>query len=288
MAKPIVIIGATGQLGTDLKRLWPKKSDNEIVGLNHGEIEVADYESVHGRLSAIQPGIVINTAAYHKVDELEDNPQKAFAVNAIGPRNLSVSCRELDSVLVHLSTDYVFSGSKKKPYRELDPVDPVNVYGISKSAGEMFVRSIWRKHFIVRCSGLYGTAGPSGKGTNFVELMLRLAQQDKPIKVVDDQILTPTPTSLLARQIAVLGKTDEYGTYHATCQGSCSWYAFARAIFEFSGLKPDLKTQTTAQSGARAARPPYSVLENANLEKLGIDSMPSWQAGLKEYLDGRK
>ncbi|MBN2319616.1 MAG: dTDP-4-dehydrorhamnose reductase [Acidobacteria bacterium] len=287
MAKPIVVIGATGQLGTDLMRLWPKGSEAEILGLNHGDIEVTDYDAVHRKLSLMQPRLVINTAAYHKVDALEDNPEKAFAVNAIGPRNLSFSCRELDAVFIHLSTDYVFSGNKRKPYRESDPVDPVNVYGISKSAGEMFVRSIWRKHFIVRCSGLYGAAGPSGKGTNFVELMLRLAQQDKPVKVVDDQVLTPTPTSLLAKQIAILSGTDRYGTYHATCRGSCSWYEFARKIFEFSGLKPDLKTQTTAQSGTRATRPPYSVLENENLKKLGIDAMPAWQAGLEEYLDAK-
>lgn len=288
MAKPIVVIGATGQLGTDLMRLWPKSSEDEILGLDHGEIEVTNYDAVHGKLSTIMPKMVVNTAAYHKVDELENHPEKAFAVNAIGPRNLSVSCRELDAVLVHLSTDYVFSGNRNKPYSESDPVDPVNVYGISKTAGEMFIRSIWRKHFIVRSSGLYGVAGPSGKGTNFVELMLRLAQQGKPIKVVDDQVLTPTPTALLAKQIAVLGATDGYGTYHATCRGSCSWFEFARTIFEFSGLKPDLGTQTTAQSGARATRPPYSVLENKNLQKLGIDAMPEWQTGLKEYLDAKR
>ena len=284
MAKPIVIIGATGQLGSDLMRLWPVQTGDALLGLTHDEIEVADFESVRLKLAKIQPEVVVNTSAYHKVDDVEANPQKAFAVNAIGPKNLALVCRELDAVLIHLSTDYVFCGSKGSPYRESDPVDPINAYGISKAAGEMFVRSIWQKHFIVRSSGLYGVAGPSGKGKSFVELMLQLARAGKPIKVVNDQVLTPTPTHSLATQIAVLSRMNDYGTYHATCQGQCSWFDFARAIFEFSYLSPSLSPQTTSQSGAIARRPPFSVLDNGNLRSLGIDQMPMWEIGLKEYL----
>lgn len=285
MENLVVIIGSRGQLGSDLMRLWKAHTGNVSVGINHSEIEVSDIDNLRMKLTPMQPGLVVNTSAYHKVDQLETNPGKAFAVNALGAKNLAVVCKELDAVLIHLSTDYVFGGGKSSPYLESDPVSPLNTYGISKVAGEMYVRSLWKKHFIVRSSGLYGIAGPSGKGTNFVELMLRLANAGKPIKVVNDQVLTPTPTHLLARQLAALSMTDAFGTYHATCQGQCSWYEFAAAIFKFSNISPDLSPQTTAQSGATATRPAYSVLDNANLRSLGLDQMPEWKAGLKEYLD---
>jgi dTDP-4-dehydrorhamnose reductase len=287
MASPVVIIGSNGQLGSDLMRLWPAQY-GELVGLTHQDIEVTSMDSVRAKLEAIRPKLVVNTSAYHKVDDVESNPEKAFLVNAIGPRSLALGCRELDAILIHISTDYVFGGRKSSPYVESDPVDPANVYGVSKAAGEMLVRSLWKKHFIVRTTGLYGISGPSGKGTNFIELMIRLANAGKPIKVVDDQIMTPTPTRALAAQIALLSGTEEFGTYHATCQGQCSWYEFDRTIFELSGLSPQLSTQTTAQSGAIATRPAYSVLENSNLAFLGIDRMPPWEAGLKEYLDLKK
>lgn len=288
MANNIVIIGAKGQLGSDLMRLWPAQSRGSLLGLRHDQIEVSHLESVRRQLTAIQPTVVVNTSAYHKVDDVEANPEKAFAVNAIGPRNLAIACRELDAVLIHLSTDYVFGGSKTTPYLESDPVCPLNAYGVSKASGEMLIRSTWDKHFIVRSSGLYGVAGPSGKGKNFVELMLSLARAGKTIKVVNDQVLTPTPTHILAAQIAALSETGAYGTYHATCQGQCSWFEFARTIFEIAQLSPDLSTQTTAQSGAVATRPPYSVLENGNLLGLGIDLMPSWKTGLEQYLSTAK
>jgi dTDP-4-dehydrorhamnose reductase len=196
-------------------------------------------------------------------------------------------CRDLNVPLVHLSTDYVFSGSKKSPYVESDPVNPVNVYGVSKAAGEMLLRSLWHRHFIIRTSGLYGKAGSSGKGGNFVELMLRLAGEGRPIRVVNDQTLTPTSTWALGIQLGTLIETDANGTYHVTCQGECSWYDFAAEIFKRAGLNPDLGPQSTAQSGTRVRRPQYSVLENLNLQRLGIDRMPHWKDGLQHYLDKR-
>jgi dTDP-4-dehydrorhamnose reductase len=288
MSRTVVIVGANGQLGFDLLRLWPEVvPGEEPVGLTHADIEVADPDSVRPALMRLGPQVVVNTSAYHKVDVVEGTPERAFAVNAAGARNLAAVCRDLGAVLVHLSTDYVFSGKKGTPYLEDDPVDPVNVYGVSKAAGEMLIRYLWPKHFIIRSSGLYGVAGPSGKGSNFVELMLRLAHSGKPIRVVDDQVLTPTPTHSLARQIAALSTSGRFGTYHATSQGECSWYEFAQAIFELSGLAPVLSPQTTAQSGALALRPSRSVLENHNLALLGDDRMPPWRAGLKQYLDTR-
>ena len=293
----IALIGANGQLAQDLAPVL-EESGHQVTGLTHaqtrlpepcgGQVEVADLDSVRAALVPMRPELVINTSAYHKVDEVEENPGKAFAVNAVGPRNLALACRDMDAVLVHMSTDYVFSGRKGTPYVEDDPVDPVNIYGVSKAAGEMIIRYLWPKHFIVRVSGLYGKAGSSGKGGNFVETMLRLAREGKPIKVVNDQTLTPTSTVAAARQIAVLIATDAYGIYHATCQGECTWYEFAAEIFRAAGVEVDLSPQTTAQSGAIAIRPTYSVLWNQRLKMLGKDVMPAWQDALMSYLADRR
>lgn len=283
----VAVIGANGQLASDLMPALEEAQD-EAVGLTHDQIEVADVESVRAALESVRPRFVINTSAYNRVDGAEEEPEAAFAVNTIGPRNLGRVCRMLDVPLLHLSTDYVFSGSKCGPYVETDAVDPVSTYGISKAAGEMALRCTCPRHFIVRSCGLYGTAGASGKGGNFVEVMLRLAQEGRAIQVVDDQTVTPTSTRTLAGQIVELIRTDAYGTYHATCQGECTWYGFAAKIFEISGLTPNLKPQTTAQFGAKATRPSYSVLENANLKRIGIDRMPQWQDALAAYLRERE
>jgi dTDP-4-dehydrorhamnose reductase len=291
MSRPVVLIGAGGQLAHDLERAWPaRRPGDRLIGLSHAEIEVADSDSVRQALFPLEPGLVVNTSAYHRVDEIEDQPERAFAVNAVGVRNLALACRELDAVLVHLSTDYVFSGrlGRPPPHVEDDPVDPPNVYGASKVAGEMLLRQAWRRHFIVRSSGLYGVAGASGKGGNFVETMLRLAGEGRPMRVVADQVLTPTSTAALAEQLVVLCGTEAYGTYHATCQGECSWHRFASEIFAQAGMKVELAAQTTAESGARALRPVYSVLENRALAGLGLDLLPPWQEALAGYLRERQ
>lgn len=288
MSRCVVIIGANGQLGQDLRRYWEANcQQDKVVPLTHADIEVADSGSVAAVLGRLKPQLVINTSAYHKVDLVEEDPERAFAVNSVGVRTLALACRDVDAVLTHMSSDYVFSGRDRRPYTEGDPVEPINVYGASKAAGEMLLRYLWPKHFIVRSSGLYGVAGSSGKGGNFVELMLQLATQGKPIRVVDDQVLTPTGTWPLAKQLAALSTTQDYGTYHATCQGECSWYEFAAEIFKLSGLAPELTPQSTADSGARALRPAYSVLENRGLKRLGADLMPGWRESLADYLEQR-
>lgn len=284
----VVVVGSKGQLAHDLIPAWGRRRPvDHLVGLTHADVQVESMASVRSALERRRPDLVINTAAYHRVDEVEDEPEQAFMVNAVGVRNLALGCRELDATLLHVSTDYVFSGRSRRPYTEVDPVDPVNVYGVSKVAGEMILRFSLPKHFIVRSSGLYGTAGSSGKGGNFVETMLRLAATGQPIKVVDDQVLTPTPTRALAEQIVELASTDRYGTYHATCEGECSWHEFAAEIFRQASLQPVLRAQTTAESGARAIRPAYSVLENRGLKELGLDRMPHWREGLASYLAAR-
>jgi len=288
VSRTVVFVGAAGQLARDLARVWPEAHpDDRVIGLKHSDIQVENRESVHSALVPLEPQLVVNLAAYHRVDEIEDRPDRAFAVNTVGPRHLAMTCRELDAELLHFSTDYVFAGHQRRPYVESDAVEPLSVYGASKVAGEMLVRLTWPKHYIVRSCGLYGTAGSAGKGGNFVETMLRLGAAGAPIRVVDDQVVTPTATLPLARQVAQICRQQPHGTYHAVCHGWCSWYEFAAEIFRQAGVSADLKPQSTAESGAKAPRPPYSVLANANLERLGIDVMPDWRAALHAYLAER-
>jgi len=200
-----------------------------------------------------------------------------------------MACRARNTVLLHMSTDYVFGGDKARstPYVETDAPAPINAYGISKLAGEMFVWYLMERYYILRVCGLYGVAGSAGKGGNFVELMLRLAREGKPIKVVDDQRLTPTYTVDVARQIAALIETGRYGLYHATSQGECTWYEFAAEIFRQTGLTPNLDRARTGDFGEKATRPAYSVLENKALQAIGLDQMRPWQQALAAYLQER-
>jgi dTDP-4-dehydrorhamnose reductase len=287
-SRTVLLIGANGQLGHDILQVWPDACPSDrVVPLTHSDIEVASARSVQNTLAEHHPDVVINTSAYHRVDIVEDEPGRAFEVNSTGPHNLALACADLGAVLIHLSTDYVFSGrgrARGEPYAEKDSIEPLNVYGVSKAAGEMFVRYCWQRHFLVRVSGLYGVAGSSGKGGNFVETMLRLAGTGNPIRVVDDQVLTPTHTLAVARQLATLSNSDAYGTYHATCQGECSWFEFAAEIFRLAGLSPHLGPQSTAEAGNKARRPSYSALDNRNLRSLEMDCMPDWRDALGEYL----
>ena len=279
-----LLIGADGQLGSELRQTF---RDHDLVPLTHADLELTDPAQVREALHKYRPGLILNTAAYHRVDECEDHPERAFAVNAIAVRDLAAAAGEIGAVLVHFSTDYVFDGLHGRPYREIDPPGPASVYATSKLAGEYFVRAIHERHFVIRSCGLYGVAGSSGKGGNFVETMLRLAGEGKEIRVVGDQVLTPTSAKELARKVRQLVETEQYGLYHITNNGACSWYQFAAAIFKLSGLTPALHETTAAAFGARAARPAYSVLDNANLRSLGLDDLRDWQQALEAYLAER-
>lgn len=287
----ILIIGANGQLGGDLVQVLQEQfPTHQGLSLTHAELEVTDPRQVQGILEAYQPQVVVNTAAYHKVDEVESNPKRAFAVNAIAPLHLARLCRDLDIALLFLSTDYVFGGdeSRSTPYTERDCPAPLNVYGISKLAGEQAIQATWHKHWIVRTSGLYGVRGASGKGGNFVELMLRLAHEGKAIRVVNDQRLSPTYTKELARGLVSLIEKAPYGLYHLTCSGDCSWYGFAVKIFELANLHPNLQPTTSAEFKTAARRPRYSVLANQALREAGIPPLKAWQSALADYFEERQ
>jgi dTDP-4-dehydrorhamnose reductase len=282
----VVIIGANGQLGADLCRVLAAQTI-AVVPLTHADIDVSNPELVDRVLESIRPDTVISTAAFHKVEQCEKEPVLSFVVNAIGPRNLAMVCSRLDAVLVHFSTDYVFDGDRRQPYSESDLPRPLNVYGVSKLAGEYIVSFAWARHFVVRTCGLYGVAGSSGKGGNFVETMLKKVTEDAPICVVNDQILTPTFTADLAEAVGRLVQSDAYGLYHMSAEGQCSWYEFARKIFELENLAVDLKPVSTREFPSPVQRPAYSVLNKQKLNGLGI-SMPQWEDGLARYLAARK
>jgi dTDP-4-dehydrorhamnose reductase len=285
----ILLIGANGQLGSDLAPAL-SNAGHEVVGLRHADIEVTDPHSVEAALAAHQPAVVIDTAAYHKVDEVEQNPEKAFAVNAIAPWRLARACQSLDAALMFISTDYVFGADHAHavPYTEQDLPSPVNVYGASKAAGEMLVRGTWRKHYVVRTSGLYGARGASGKGGNFVELMLRLDREGKPIRVVNDQRLTPTSTKDLAKALVLLLESEKFGLYHVTQAGDCTWYEFAAKIFEFQNRQPNLTPVSSSEFPTVAARPRFSVLAKLGMAKAGLPAMRPWQDALSDYLAARQ
>ena len=276
-----LLIGANGQLGTDIRAAW---TEDDIVPATRADFDVCERAAVFAAIAANKPDIVLNTSAFHNVDVCEDEPEPAFAVNAIGALNLADACREHNATLVHLSTDYVFSGRAGRSYTETDATDPANVYGATKAAGEQLIRQRLDRHYIVRGSGLFGVAGAAGKGGNFIETMLRLAREGKPITVVADQTLSPTGTADLARKLRELVATERFGTYHVTGSGETSWHDFAAAIFEECGLSPQLSPTTTAAFGAKALRPEYSVLANDALAAAGMAPMRHWREALRDYL----
>jgi dTDP-4-dehydrorhamnose reductase len=284
----VAVIGGNGQLGQDVCAAFAA-AQHDIVLLTHADIEVCSYDSVKAALEHIRPDLVINTAAFHNVDRCEVEPVPAFAVNALGARNVASVVEAIGAVLLHISTDYVFDGRKGKPYLEQDTPGPLNVYGNSKLAGEFFVRSIARRCFLVRVSGIYGLHPCRAKGgLNFVETMLKLARERGEVRVVDDEIVTPTPTVEIARQLLVLSGTNDYGIYHASSEGSCSWHEFASTIFELSGTRVKLERARPGEFPAKAKRPKYSVLENQALKDRSLNIFTHWKNGLTEYLKQRQ
>jgi dTDP-4-dehydrorhamnose reductase len=280
----VTVIGANGQLGHDIVLEFQKKSD-DVCSLTHDDIEVQSVDSVNRILQATRAEVVVNTSAMHNVERCEQDPNAAFAVNTLGARYLADITRKLGALLVHVSTDYVFDGTKREPYTEQDAPLPVNVYGNTKLAGEYFVRTLNPKHFVLRTSALYGKSPCRGKGgLNFVELMLKLARERGKVRVVDNEVVTPTATADLARQIVLISHTDAYGLYHATAEGSCSWYQFAKAIFEDTKTQVQLEIADPNEFPAKVPRPTYSVLENFDLKADGLNMFSNWREGLKEYL----
>lgn len=275
------VLGAQGQLGRDLCRLW----GDAAVGLRRADADLSQPETLRTALTELRPDVVVNCAAFNFVDRAEREPEAAFAINALGVQHLARICGELDATLVHFSTDYVFGRdlSRTAPYTEDDAPGPTCVYGASKLAGE-YLAQIWSKHFVIRTCGLYGLAGLTSQKSNFIEMILRQVAQDKPLRVVWDQRCTPTFSSDLAAAIAPLVATDRFGLYHLTNAGDCSWLEFAQAILDIRGDSRPITPVRTEEFGSPARRPSYSALSCEKHRQLGLAPLRPWREALAEYL----
>lgn len=275
----ILVTGANGQLGKELV-LQLKSAKVEPFLFTKHELDIRNLESIYRVTREIQPDIIINAAAYTKVDKAESEKELAFAVNAYGQRNLAIAAEEIGAKICYISTDYVFDGSSTEPYEEHSIVNPIGVYGKSKYSGEQLTQTLSTKYFIVRTAWVYGEYGP-----NFVKTMLRLAEEKTELGVVNDQIGSPTYTVDLAAFVIELVMTDRYGIYHCTNSGTCSWYEFAKAIFEKVGKQINLKPLATDQYPTPAKRPNYSVLADTALKANGFSPMRHWREGLTDFLN---
>ena len=282
-----VLIGATGQLGFDLARTFDLPGT--LLTPAHADLDVLDARGVRETLRTLRPTHVLNTAAWNAVDAAEQEPHRAFALNADAVGTLADVCQGLGATLVHFSTDYVFDGVKRAPYSEADAPNPLSAYGASKLAGERLARERCERALVIRVSGLFGVAKSAGKGgTNFVETMLGLARAGRALRVVADQVLGPSYTLDLAPVIWRVIGSGHVGLCHATSAGETSWHDFAREIFRLEGVTPSLAAVTSAEYGARARRPLYSVLAHDTLRALGIPEPRAWQSALAAYLAERR
>ncbi len=287
----IALIGAMGQLGGDLlPRL--QAAGHDVRSLGHADIEITNAENSAAVLEPLQPDLVINTAAYNLVDKAEDEPDASMAVNGLGPQLLARLAEKHGWRLMHISTDYVFGDVTRPtptPFVESDLAIPSGRYGLSKLTGEKFVQANCSRHFVVRTCGLYGIAALRGAGKgNFVETMLRLGRDRKQLRVVNDQLCTPTSTADLADSLVKLIAIDAFGLYHATNSGSMTWCEFAREIFRLAKLDVEVIPITTAEFGSKAKRPNYSVLDCSKIESVIGRKLPDWRDALARYLVSRQ
>lgn len=276
--KKIIVTGCNGQLGRAVNQIFKDSTEYVCVNTDVAELDITDIDAVMKFVGEVKPYAIINCAAHTAVDACETQEELAYKINAIGPRNLAIAATENDAKLVHVSTDYVFPGNNPNPLTEFDTVGPVSMYGKTKLAGENFVKEFAKKYFIIRTAWLYGD------GKNFIKTMLRLSEDHDVISVVNDQFGSPTSTEELAKAIAYLLPTDNYGLFHGTCEGSCSWCDFAREIFRVAGKDTQVKGITTAEYNAPAPRPAYSILEN-KMFKLTTDfQFADWKDAFEKYM----
>jgi dTDP-4-dehydrorhamnose reductase len=274
----ILVTGCNGQLGRAINQVY-QGEDVELINTDVAELDITSVEAVTTFVEAHKPDVIINCAAHTNVNACESQWDLAYKINAIGPRNLSIAATKVGAKLVHVSTDYVFDGNATEPYTEFDAPCPLGAYGKTKYAGEKFVKQFADKFFIVRTAWLYGD------GNNFARTMLKLAETKDEVGVVADQFGTPTSALELARAIKALVPTENYGVFHGTCEGSCSWADFAEKIFELAGKNTKVKRLTTEEYPTPAKRPAYSVLDNYMLRLTMDYSFRNWEDALKEYMN---
>lgn len=276
----ILITGYKGMLGSDLVETLKDGNQHELILTDVDELDITNLDQVKNFFNETKPEAIINVAAYTDVDGCETNRDLAFSVNSLGPKNLAIVCKENDAKLLHISTDYVFPGNNTKPYNEEDKIGPQSYYGKTKLYAEEFIKENMENYFIVRTAWLYGI-----NGKNFVKTMLNLAKTNSEITVVNDQRGSPTFTVDLADAIRELIKTDKYGIYHVTNSGECTWYDFAKNIFELANIDIKVKPVTTAEYPTLAKRPEYSVLSNEKWNAAGFKSLRNYKEALKSYME---
>lgn len=276
--KKVIVTGANGQLGRAIHLQYAGSGAYELINTDVGELDITDIDKVMTFVRDVKPYAIINCAAYTAVDACEKEEDLAFRINAIGPRNLSIAATETGAKMMHVSTDYVFDGNGTRPYRETDPTGPQGAYGRTKLAGENFVKEFSDRHYIIRTAWLYGD------GKNFVKTMLRLSETNDKVRVVMDQVGSPTSADELAKAIAYLLPGENYGLFHGTCEGDCSWAQFTEEIFRLAGRKTAVEAITSEEYGAAAKRPAYSILENY-MFKMTTDFMfADWRDAIAAYL----
>lgn len=277
--RKILVTGCNGQLGRAVNVLMGKDSDTEIINTDVDELDITRVDSVLDIVRSVKPDAIINCAAYTAVDASESDLDLAYKINAIGPRNLSIAATDVGARLMHISTDYVFDGEGKSPYREFDAVNPQGAYGKTKLEGERFVAQFADRFFIIRTAWLYGD------GKNFVKTMLNLAQSRDSVSVVADQFGTPTSASELAKAIDFLLFTDNYGLFHGTCEGSCCWADFTEEIYRIKDIHTRVNRITTDEYPTPAKRPAYSVLDNYMFRLTSDYKFADWHDAIREYLE---
>lgn len=282
--KKILLLGANGQLGTDMRKVF-SHSSHEIIPVCRKDIDIEKYKDIVDFLNRnMDFHYLINCAAYTNTEQCEDESARAFAANSFAVLELATFCQQHDKVLFHISTDYVFDGKQEKPYIETDCPNPLNVYGNSKLSGEQFIHAYHDQFFIFRVSSLFGQAGARGKGGNFVETMIRMAQEGRSLRVVNDQMMSPTHTLDAAKAIKYFidNEVDTYGIYHCSGEGECSWYDLALEIFNQLNVKVKVSPVSYVEYKTKAKRPVYSVLDNSKINQ--NYQMPHWRGSLREYL----
>jgi dTDP-4-dehydrorhamnose reductase len=283
MMKKLIVTGCNGQLGRAINKIYANSTEYECVNTDVAELDITNIDAVVKLVSEVKPYAIINCAAHTNVNGCETDIDNAYKINAIGPRNLSIAATKNNAKLMHISTDYVFDGHATKPYTEFDTPDPKAVYGKTKLAGENFVKEFAKDYFIIRTAWLYGD------GKNFVKTMLGLSENHDKVTVVGDQFGSPTSADELAKAIAYLLPTDNYGLFHGTCEGITNWADFTREIYRLAGKSTQVQTVTTDEydkntNGIQAPRPAYSVLENYMLKLTTNHMFADWEKAIAEYI----
>jgi dTDP-4-dehydrorhamnose reductase len=285
--RKVIIFGGGGQLGVELCREF-ERHQWIVQRVDRQSLDVTDANRVEEAVAKADPQLVVNAAAYNQVDIAEREPLAAYQANALAVRNLAMACRQTDSQLVHYSTDYVFDGTKGSPYVETDVPHPLGAYAVSKLAGELYAQAYLNDPLVIRTSGVFGPGGMFTPRGNFVELMLRLAKGNNPIRVVEDHVASPTYAPAIASRTVELAEKNIRGLFHMGGGHPISWYEYAKLIFELAGLNPPLQPTDEREYRTAARRPKYSALSNSKLESVGITPMPEFRAAVADYLEARK